>query len=116
MGDLSSNFSREEFECNCGCGFDDVVIALVDVLQEAREELGCPITVTSACRCKEYNSKVSVASKSQHLLGTAADIQVSGCTPDYVYKYFNDKYPNKYGIGKYKSFVHIDVRRRKARW
>jgi hypothetical protein len=25
-------------------------------------------------------------------------------------------YPNKYGLGLYKDFVHIDVRSKKARW
>ena len=29
---------------------------------------------------------------------------------------YYDKYPDKYGIGMYSSFTHIDTRRTKARW
>ena len=116
MGDLSNNFSRSEFECSCGCGFDDVDIRLVHVLQEMRTELGCPVTITSGCRCKEYNAEVGGASKSQHLLGTAADIVVSGCTPKYIQEYLTDKYEGQFGIGSYKQFTHIDVRGGCARW
>ena len=55
MGDLSKNFSRSEFECSCGCGFDDVSVELVELLQEIRDEIEEPIAITSACRCKEHN-------------------------------------------------------------
>ncbi|EFN9136236.1 serine/threonine protein kinase, partial [Escherichia coli] len=26
------------------------------------------------------------------------------------------KYPNQYGLGKYKTFTHIDSRSKKSRW
>lgn len=116
MGDLSGNFSREEFSCGCGCGFDDVSEELVDLLQELRDELEEPVTITSACRCKEHNASVGGAKRSQHLLGTAADIQVKGCTPAYVQEWLLKKYPDSLGIGKYKQFTHVDVRKGKARW
>lgn len=113
---LSDNFSSEEFECRCGCGFDDVSQELIDVLQEVRDEINEPITINSACRCKDWNEQVGGAKRSQHLLGTAADIVVKGCTPAYVQEYLLKKYPDKYGIGKYNSFTHIDTREGKARW
>ena len=116
MGDLSNNFSKSEFECRCGCGFDEVSLELVEVLQELRDDINEPITINSACRCKEWNAEVGGAKRSQHLLGTAADIVVKGCTPAYVHEYLEGKYPDKYGMGKYKSFIHIDVRKSKARW
>ena len=116
MGDLSTNFSRSEFECRCGCGFDDISVELVGLLQELRDEINEPITINSACRCKDWNEQVGGAKRSQHLLGTAADIVVKGCTPAYVYEWLDNKYPDTLGLGKYKSFTHVDVRKRKARW
>ena len=125
MGDLSKNFSRSEFECSCGCGFDDVSVELVELLQEIRDEIEEPIAITSACRCKEHNEEVQKeanpayvpnSSRSQHLLGTAADIVVRACTPDYVYQHIDNKHPDTFGLGKYRSFVHVDVRTRRARW
>lgn len=116
MTKLSDNFSSEEFECKCGCGFDEVDKELVDVLQSLREALEEPITITSACRCPEHNKAVGGSPRSQHLKGTAADIIVKGCTPAFIYNYLDNLYPDKYGIGKYKSFTHLDVRSKKARW
>lgn len=116
MSKLSKNFSSEEFDCRCGCGYNVTPQELVDVLQEMRDDLKAPVTINSASRCKQWNEEVGGAKKSQHLLGTAADIVVKGCTPAYVYEYLDKKYPDKYGIGKYKSFTHIDVRASKARW
>lgn len=113
---LSKNFKRSEFQCQCGCGYDDVDMRLVEVLQQLRDELGCPITVTSACRCEEHNANVGGSPKSQHLLGTAADIVVKGCTPKFVQQHLKEKYPDSLGIGSYKNFTHIDVREGKARW
>lgn len=113
---LSKNFNQSEFECSCGCGFNEVSSTLVDVLQEIRDTLEEPITINSACRCKEHNADVGGARRSQHLLGTAADIVVKGCTPAFIYEYLDSKYPDTYGIGKYSSFTHIDVRVKRGRW
>jgi hypothetical protein len=46
----------------------------------------------------------------------AADIVVRGKTPREVYEYLDERYPNKYGIGSYETFTHIDTRVKKARW
>ena len=51
-----------------------------------------------------------------HLTGKAADIKVSGISPSEVHKYLTGKYQGEYGIGKYNSFTHIDVRDGCARW
>lgn len=116
MEKLSANFSREEFACKCGCGFDHISLELVEVLQDVRNHFGKPIKVTSACRCEEHNYRVGGAKKSKHLLGIAADIVVKGVSPDEVVGYLTETYPTRYGVGKYNSFTHIDVRDKKARW
>ena len=115
MGDLTKNFSKHEFECPC-CGESKISMELVTLLQEARDEIGDSITITSSYRCPEHNKEEGGAKKSQHLLGTAADVVVNRTTPDYVYQYLDDKFSDKFGIGKYKTFVHFDIRKKRARW
>lgn len=56
---MLKNFSREELECNCGCGacIEDEVF--LNNLQRLREMYCKPMTITSAKRCPEYNDRVS---------------------------------------------------------
>lgn len=116
MGDVSPHFSRKEFECRCGCGFTAVDVELLDVLEAARTHFGSAITLDCACRCAKHNAEVGGVPDSQHLQGIAADIKVAGYAPAVVADYFESQYPNKYGVGRYSSFTHIDVRPGPARW
>ena len=114
---LTSNFDREEFECQCGCGYDTVDIGLMAVLQNARDYFGVPFTVNSGCRCVSHNKAVGGSENSQHLIGRAADISMPlTVTPKELYDYLDNKYPKTLGLGLYDTFVHIDSRRKKARW
>lgn len=111
------HFTRQEFACKCGCGFDAVDAELVEVLEQLRANFnGQPVTITSACRCDKHNRHVGGASGSIHKLGKAADIQVAGIKPVQVGDYLEQKYSGRYGIGRYRSFTHIDVRSGPARW
>lgn len=116
MGDLTINFSRSEFACKCGCGFDVVDFELLNVLQGIRYTYGRPIIITSGCRCRAYNSSVQGARDSQHCYGKAADIVVDGVEPVKVYDYLSSIFEDRYGIGKYDNWTHLDVRDKKARW
>jgi len=117
MGDISENFSRSEFKCNCNnCKFAAVDVELLEVLEDVRSHFNAPITITSGWRCHDYNALVGGAKDSYHKRGTAADFQVSGVTPLEVYKWLDERYSHKYGIGLYNSWVHLDVRSEKARW
>ena len=58
-------------------------------------------TITSACRCISHNHIVGGKPRSMHLLGMACDIIVNGITPERVYNYLDNKYPNSKGIGSY---------------
>ena len=82
MGDVSKNFSRKEFACNCGCGFAAVDIALLCGLQELRDIAGRGITISSGCRCEARNKKVGGASKSFHKFAMAADIVIAQATEE----------------------------------
>ena len=119
MGDLSEHFSRSEFACKCGCGFDFVDAELIRVLENLRAKLGNrKIEITSGCRCPHHNALEGGARNSKHLLGIAADIKVAGWPPSAVAECLEDLYPGQYGLGRYlkKTITHIDVRKTTARW
>lgn len=109
------HFKKDEFKCKC-CGVSIVDVELGDVLDDVRENFNAPTIITSGYRCAKHNKEVGGALNSQHMQGIASDIQVKGFTPKQVHTYLTEKYPNKYGIGLYKNWVHIDVRETKARW
>jgi uncharacterized protein YcbK (DUF882 family) len=108
MGDLSEHFSRSEFSCKCGCGFNDVSLELIHLLESIREEYDKPMRITSGCRCPDYNASVGGVSNSAHTRGTAADIRVSGGADrrrlvDCGVMLWAS------GIGVARTFIHFDV-------
>ena len=110
-------FSRDEVQCQCGCGYNTVDYELAQELDSIREYFGSPITINSGCRCREYNAKEGGSTNSQHLYGKAVDMVVKGVNANEVYKYLDQVYKGKYGIGKYNGRTHFDVRSGSAaRW
>lgn len=117
MGDLSRDFNRAEFKCKCGkCEQIGPDYRLVAHLQDLRNEFGAPITINSGHRCAAYNQRVGGAKASKHILGIAADITVKGMTPNQVQEHLLKKFHNRYGIGRYNTFTHFDVRDGTSRW
>ena len=116
MGIKSHHFHRSELACKCGCGFDAVDVELLYVLEDLRKHFGSPLVITSGNRCMAHNTRVGGSPNSQHLNGIAADIRIVGVQPEVVANYLEEKYPKKYGIGRYDRWVHVDVRKYKARW
>ncbi len=122
MGDLSPNISRHEYACKCGCGFDTVDIELNHAIQDAvdffSEHTGtpCGVVITSGCRCVPHNKKEGGSRPSQHPLGRAADhyLYVKATNrripSRLLYQYYTKMYPDKWGIGEYRSWVHLDTR------
>jgi uncharacterized protein YcbK (DUF882 family) len=113
---ISKHFSRDEFACKCGCGFDTVDIELIAILEDVREHFDKPIKINSGCRCAKHNKAVGGEANSLHMIGRAADFVVQGPSPAKVYQYLTGKYPEQYGIGIYPTWVHADSRTTKARW
>lgn len=113
---LSDNFQVKEFACKDGS--DNILIdtELVKVLQKIRDHFKKPIKITSAYRNASYNRKVGGVSNSQHVKGTATDIQVVDYSPKIVAEYTESIMPDNGGIGLYSSFVHVDVRVKRSRW
>lgn len=113
---LSRHFRRAEFACRCGCGFDTIDHATLEILEAVRVAFDAAVVVTSAARCPAHNAAVGGASNSQHLYGRAADIQVRGHEPVDVYSWIKRRYPHA-SLGLYRSFVHVDTRTGgPARW
>ena len=87
---LTNNFNKSEFECKCGCEMpNDVFLEiskLASQLQHIRDFVRKPVKLTNAYRCPEHNKEVGGVSNSQHILGKAADIQITDLDPSEVYK------------------------------
>lgn len=113
---ISLHFDRQEFACQCGCGFSTVDIELLVVLEETRRHFNKPMIITSGCRCEPRNRIIGGVGGSKHMEGIAADFYVVGAPLEDVYSYINDSYPHKYGLGLYTRWIHFDARREKARW
>ena len=118
MGDLTKNFSRKEFECHCGCGFNTIDYLTLMILQRyVRDYYEAKVTITSACRCFQHNMNTKGASRqSNHVFGIAVDFTVSGVSPRRVYNHIDRHFPTSLGLGLYADRVHLDSRKEKVRW
>tara|TARA_Y100000004_G_scaffold186043_2_gene237023 strand:- start:2096 stop:2494 length:399 start_codon:yes stop_codon:yes gene_type:complete len=121
---LTENFSKQEFDCKDGTttpeDLMDNLNKLAKNLQKIREEIGIPIRIMSGYRSPEYNKRVGGATRSQHVLAKAADLQVSGMSTtelaNTIKQLIKDGVIDSGGVGLYETFVHYDVRGRNARW
>jgi len=113
---LNKYFSRSEFQCSCGCGMAGVDAELLTALTRIREHFNAPVTITSGNRCAPHNKSIGGAEKSYHVRGMAADFKVEGIEPKAVADYVEANYPTRFGVGRYSSWTHLDVRDEKARW
>ena len=112
MSFSSEHFSESELSCHCCGGFPDGGIDdnLLNLLEDIRNAVGEPITVNCCYRCPAHNAEVGGVPNSQHVLGTAADIDVTSLSigvdelADIAVSLGAD------AIGRYPNFVHVDVR------
>lgn len=120
---LTRNFVSKEFECRClkDCGNQYVSEELLNRLQSVRDEMGCPITVTSGFRCREHQEHLrgsgikTATGISTHELGIAVDVQVAPSKMDKLYSIL-EKYFKSIGVAR--TFFHVDLRndKEKRRW
>ena len=110
-------FVDDEFRCkHCGMlprhGMNTVLMERLDKL---RSMYGKPIYVSCGYRCPSHNAEVGGVWNSQHIKGTAADVQCpEGMTPFELAEIALDSDAD--GVGVYDWGVHVDVRGWKARW
>ena len=119
MGDLTANFSTDEFRCKCGCGEVMVSRDLVEGLQVLRNLANAPIRVLSAFRCRKHNAEIGGSDDSQHPKGKASDIEIVGKSLKEMFS-LAEMVPvfKGGGIGLYpdNGFIHVDARGKTARW
>ncbi len=113
MGDLSKNFSQSEFSCKCSRWWCSGKRApnprLVKELQALRDSLGA-LRINSGNRCCFHNDSLPNSAKySKHVKRMAVDIRSTRYTPKQIADFIDKKFPNSYGLGRYKNFTHFDV-------
>lgn len=121
---LTKNFSLSEFNCRDGRKVPPQYMAnvkkLAENLQVLRDHIGVPININSCYRPPDYNKRIGGAKNSQHLTASAADITTKKYSPRQlaaiVEKLIKEGKMKQGGLGVYPSFIHYDIRPRKARW
>ena len=121
---LTKNFNKSEFDCSCGCEMPKEVLInvqkLANQLQMLRDKVGVSIKINSAYRCPKHNKAIGGVLNSQHILGKAADVVISGFkaskTFDLISELIDKGDMLQGGLGSYNTFTHYDIRKTKARW
>lgn len=114
---LSEHFWLREFHCLCTsavCQNTYVDDDLISKLEELRTACGT-IKINDAYRCSKHNNEVGGKPGSYHLLGKAADIKTPLGAALTAMNAENGPFKNG-GVGRYGTFIHVDVRGYKARW
>ena len=117
----SEHFSAEELMCHgasqghCGCSpetANNVSPLLLEKLEALRAMIGGPIEISCAYRCPAHNAEVGGVPNSQHVNGTAADVQTPNynhCNTPEQLKWYCEQIGFD-GIGLYDWGCHVDVR------
>ncbi len=108
MGKISPHFSKEEFDCPCGCESPPPSGALLELLEKMREKTGSPVVITSGYRCARHNHAVGGKTKSAHLLAEAADLKALGGKAAFeTVKAAIECGARRIGVGD--GFIHVDT-------
>lgn len=69
----STNFTKAELSCHCGCGLNKIDSYNLEGLELLREKNGgAPLNINSSCRCKIHNEHVGGCKTSFHANGYMA--------------------------------------------
>ncbi len=121
---VTRHFRWDELCCTDGTPvplkFYKNAIDLITELELVRRIWKKPISILSGYRTPAWNKKVGGAKKSMHLTASACDIVVATIpakeVADAIEAGIADGAFHFGGLGRYKSFVHLDTRPGKARW
>lgn len=116
----SSHLTWNELKCKDGTEYPlewrtSRAVKLSKAFEEVRQVCGNkPIGILSAYRTVSWNARVGGAKNSQHKEGRALDLRPPvGMSVDQLYRIIVLVAKEKgliRGIGKYKTFVHMDIR------
>lgn len=117
----SLHITWEELACKDGVPYlsraisDGTLTELVVVFERIRRYFdNRPLIINSAYRTPSYNKKVGGSPNSQHMLGRALDIQPPKDMTSaafFIALKNNHKWMGIRGLGKYPTFVHVDIRK-----
>ncbi len=107
------NFTPVEIASH-GDGSLVVATAAMDLLQSLRDWLGRSLQVNSAYRDPIYNAQVGGAPRSAHKQGHAFDLALTGHDRHALYE--TARALGFSGFGFYRSFLHLDLGRRRQWW
>jgi len=110
---IAKYFYLYEFQCSC-CKRVILHSDLLKRLNSLREVINRPIYINSGYRCKIENEGVGGVKGSFHKLGMAVDIRAKDINILDLAIYAEGVGFN--GIGKYKTFLHLDIRDTKYSW
>jgi len=121
----SAHLTWAELACKDGTPYPELFkatrgLTLAGVFETIREACGNrPIRVLSAYRSPEHNRTIGGARHSQHVEGRALDLQPpSGMTVAAFYtriRVLAETDLRIGGVGRYRTFVHVDIRPRGQR-
>ena len=98
----------------------DNIQKLANQLQILRNKVDVPVHINIAYRPVFWELMQGRNGSSQHTEGKAADIIVQGLTPKYVAAKIEQLIEAgdmlQGGLSAYRTFVHYDIRKTKARW
>jgi uncharacterized protein YcbK (DUF882 family) len=110
----TKHFKAKEFECHDNvCQRQVCDDKLLSMLEEVRELVGMPLTITSGFRCAKRQDDLrkqgleTATGISSHEMGQAADIACADMTK---LREACEQVFAKYSIGVAKVFIHVDVR------
>lgn len=114
-----THFTKKEFACKDGCGFDSINPQVVRVAEKIRHHFGDkPLIVTSGCRCAKHNALVGGVKGSKHVLGRAIDFYIKGVKTNDILAYTKQlvkegtlkyTYTGGYKNGQMNGIIHINI-------
>ena len=106
MGDLTTNFSRDEFKCPC-CDASEINVGFVMRLQLARDAIGRSMAINSGYRCKSRNEAVGGVESSAHRKGLAADIRCLNSSDRMLFLSILPVFFTRIGVASH--FIDVDI-------
>ena len=112
------NFRKEEFNCRCGCGRNEMRQEFMERLQALRATYGKPMHITSGYRCTQHPVEAAKVHPGMHTTGLAADIGISGSEAVALLRLALDAGFRGVGVQQKGSgrVLHVDLRETPTIW